>query len=81
MVTELRIYFEGDRALRPGFHAFFKEIVELARSKRCNFYLVDANATPIQDFRDALRTHPNAWSVLLLDREDAKERIVDERRC
>ena len=33
MVNELRIYFEGDNRLKPGFHAFMKEIVEAARKK------------------------------------------------
>jgi len=67
MVTELRIYFEGDEKLRPGFHDFFKEIREAARSRRCRFGLVATNGTPVQDFHDALKTHPNARNVLLLD--------------
>jgi hypothetical protein len=67
MVNELRIYFEGDNRLKPGFHAFMKEIVEAARKKRCRFQLVEAKGTPVQDFHDALKTHPNAWNFLLLD--------------
>jgi hypothetical protein len=43
MVTELRVYFEGDKALRPGFHRFLKEIIEAARGQRCKFQLVEAN--------------------------------------
>jgi hypothetical protein len=34
---------------------------------------VDANGTPVQDFRDALKTHRDAWNVLLLDSENAQE--------
>lgn len=69
MVTELRIYFEGDTRLRPGFHSFLKEIVEAARQKRCRLELVATDGTPVEDFRIALRSHPDAWNVLLLDSE------------
>ena len=37
MVTELRIYFEGDPRLKPGFHKFLEAVREAARSKRCRF--------------------------------------------
>jgi hypothetical protein len=67
MVTELRIYFEGTEKLKPGFHDFFKEIREATRSRRCRFALIATNGTPVQDFRDALKTHRNSWNVLLLD--------------
>lgn len=67
MVTEFRIYFEGDPQLTPGFHQFFTEIIEVARLTRCRVRLVATNGTPAEDFRDALRTHPVAWNVLLLD--------------
>jgi Domain of unknown function (DUF4276) len=69
MVTELRIYFEGDNQLKPGFHGFMKEIKDAAGKKRCRFQLVEAKGKPVQDFRDALKTHPDAWNVLLLDSE------------
>jgi hypothetical protein len=67
MVTELRIYFEGDARLRPGFHSFLSEIVRAARNRKCSLDLIATDGTPVQDFRDALRTHKNAWNVLLLD--------------
>jgi len=67
MVSELRIYFEGDVRLRSGFRKFLFEIAEVARSRRCHLDVIAADGTPVQDFRDALRTHPNAWNVLLLD--------------
>jgi hypothetical protein len=73
MVTELRVYFEGDNRLKPGFHQFLKEILDVARSKRCRFQVVEANGTPIDDFRKALKSHPDVWNVLLLDGEDAHE--------
>ena len=67
MVTELRIYFEGDARLRPGFHKFLSQIVQAARARRCCVDLIATGGTPVQDFRDGLRTHQNAWNILLLD--------------
>jgi hypothetical protein len=34
---------------------------------------VATEGTPIQDFRDALKTHSDGWNVLLLDSEDPEE--------
>lgn len=76
MVTELRIYFEGDGRIRPGLRQFLKEIVDAARLRRCRFELIDANGTPVQDFHDALLAFPEAWNVLLLDAESPAERKV-----
>ena len=70
MVKEIRIYFEGDDALRPGFRGFLGEVADIARSRKCRFNLIAANATPVQDFRDALKSHPDAFNVLLLDADD-----------
>jgi hypothetical protein len=67
MVTELRIYFEGDTQLRPGFRQFLIELAETARQKRCHFELIATNGTPVPDFADALKANPKAWNVLLLD--------------
>src|ERR1700686_1813303 len=69
MVKELRIYFEGDVLLRPGFHAFFKEIIDAARRKRCHVYLVAANGRPVEEFHTGLKANPDACNVLLLDSE------------
>ncbi len=73
MVEKLRVYFEGDDRLRPGFRRFLSEIAETARSKRCYFDLIATEGTPVQDFQTALKTHPDAWNVLLLDSEDPQE--------
>jgi hypothetical protein len=73
MVKELRIYYEGDKRLKPGFHQFLGDVVKAARMRGCKFQSVEANGTPVQDFRDALKIHPDAWNVLLLDSEDAQE--------
>lgn len=65
MVNELRIYFEGDDRLKPGFDAFFREIKELAKATRC--YLVATRGTPVRDFLVGISANPHAFNVLLLD--------------
>lgn len=69
MVTEIRIYFEGDGALKPGFDRFLGGIKQKARLRRCRFSLIAANGTPAQDYKIAVESHPDAWNVLLLDSE------------
>ncbi len=69
MVTELRVYFEGHRALRPGFHRFFRQIVQAAREHRCRVELIACRAKAVSDFTKALQAHPNAWNILLIDGE------------
>ena len=71
MVKELRIYFEGDDGLKPGFDRFLKEIKEAARNKRCEFVAVATNGTPAKEYLIALKTHRRAWNVLLLDSDEA----------
>jgi hypothetical protein len=71
MVNEIRIYFEGDNALKPGFRKFLGKIDAEAKSRRCSVKLIDANGTPVQDYRDGIKANPNAWNFLLLDSEDA----------
>ena len=67
VLTEIRIYFEGDDSLKRGFHAFFAELVTMARDKRIKVYFIAAEGTPARDFAIAIRSHPNAWNILLLD--------------
>jgi hypothetical protein len=68
-VTELRIYFEGHSSLRRGFHAFLREIVDLARSRRVRLELVAAKGDPGRFLAKAQRAHPSAFNVALLDSE------------
>jgi hypothetical protein len=77
VVTELRIYFEGDSRLRPGFHRFLKEIVEATRG-RCLFRLIDAKGTPVQDYYNGIKANPDAWNVLLLDSDGPADRNHEE---
>lgn len=77
MVTEVRIYFEGDPALRPGFRAFFRELDAL----RVPIQLIAGKATAIQDFVTALRKHPDALNVLLIDSERDDDGALFESIC
>ena len=71
MPSEIRIYFEGSSLLKPGFCAFFREISECARQKRCGFKLISARSgdEAERDFEIALREHRSAWPILLRDSE------------
>lgn len=80
MVRELRIYFEGDDHLKPGFDIFLREIKEAARRKRWGFEAVATNGTPAKDYLTALKTHPRAWNVLLLDSDEPRRSPSDIQR-
>lgn len=69
MHSEIRIYYEGDQCLRPGFSQFLSDIRSKAREKRCRFDLIAAEGTPARDFGIALRSNPTALNILLLDSE------------
>ncbi|MEK7407651.1 MAG: hypothetical protein AAB225_21445 [Acidobacteriota bacterium] len=67
--TAANLPFEGIPALRAGFHAFLSEVIEAARRSRVRFQLVAAGAQAVRDFMKALRQHPTAFNVLLVDSE------------
>ena len=69
MLTEIRLYYEGDKLLTPGFRKFLSEIYDRARAKRCKVQLIATDGTPCEDFANAMESHPNAWNILLLDSE------------
>jgi len=69
MVTELRIYIEGDPRLRPGMSQFLSEIWGAARKRRCKIRPVLCGANAVSDFCLALQEHRDAWNILLLDSE------------
>ncbi len=81
MVTEIRLFFEGIPALRAGFHAFLSEVIEAARRRRVRFQLVAGGAQAVRDFMKALRQHPAAFNVLLVDSEGPDDgRLVERLR-
>lgn len=78
MVKEVRIYIEGGgeskdtkAALRRGFSSFFKELVQVANSKKIkwNIILCGSRNNAFRDFKNALADHPNAFIILLVDSE------------
>jgi Domain of unknown function (DUF4276) len=77
-VTEIRLYIEGGgdgrntkSLLRKGFHAFFKELVDLARNREIGWNIVVCGSrnNAFRDFQNALKAHPNAFNILLVDSE------------
>ena len=72
MVKEIRIYCEGDRALRPSLGSFLSGLRDKASDKGILWEIVacgSANRT-FENFRDALTDHPDAWNLLLVDAEE-----------
>jgi len=69
-VREIRLYYEGDPALREGFRRFLGLQGQSVR-------LIAANGTPVQDFVTAQKTHQEALNLLLLDRGDPRSAAED----
>ncbi|MBD2569980.1 DUF4276 family protein [Anabaena lutea] len=78
MVKEVRIYIEGGgdsqktkSLIRQGFSQFFKPLVELAKSKKIkwNITICGTRNNAFRDFKNALKSHPDAFNVLLVDAE------------
>jgi len=68
VLEEIRIYYEGDWRLKPGFHKFCSELHERAKARRCRIRWIDAEGTPCKDFSKA-KTAPAVWNILLKDSE------------
>ena len=83
MFTEIRIYFEGDRLLKPGFSKFFDELRNHAEARLCKIQLISggSGATASRDFGIALSTHPGAWNILLRDSEEPVTAGSSELLC
>jgi hypothetical protein len=67
---EIRIYFEGSKALKGGFDVFFYELKTAARESGSTVELVAARDGP-KDYGKATRSHPQAWNILLKDSEQS----------
>jgi hypothetical protein len=72
LVTEVRIYFEGDKRLREGFAKFLEAIVAKCRTHRVRFDLIACGSTPKRDYEIGRSKHANAWNILLKDTEGLK---------
>jgi hypothetical protein len=68
-VSEIRVYFEGNAALRPGFRKFFENIYDWAKTKGCRVDLIACGSDWPREFRNAIKRHPLAWNLLLIDSE------------
>jgi len=78
MVKEIRIYIEGGgdkkdtkKAMRIGFSAFLKDLRQIAQKKRIRWQIIicGSRQNAFGDFKNALKTNPNAFNVLLVDAE------------
>ena len=71
MVREIRIYFEGDDRLRPGFHSFFADLRTAARQRGIRFRLVAGMGRAVRVFISALGEYPapDTFNILLTDSE------------
>ena len=67
---EIRIYFEGNNALRTGFRQFFGSLEKAARRARSTIEFIAAK-DGVSGYRKALRSHPDSWNILLKDAEEA----------
>jgi hypothetical protein len=67
MVKEIRFHIEGHSRLHSGFQNFLAGIREAARSRGVGWTLSMAQGRAVRDFMKGLRTHPNAFHVLLID--------------
>jgi len=67
MVKEIRFHIEGHSRLHSGFQNFLAEIRETARRRGVGWTLTMAQGQAVRDFMKGLRTHPNAFHVLLID--------------
>ena len=82
-MTEIRIYVEGGgqdnpsrRQIRAGFNEFLGPIRNLARTQRIEWSVIPSGPrnAAFENFKLALRTHPNAFNVLLVDSEETVSR-------
>ncbi|NJR66006.1 MAG: DUF4276 family protein [Leptolyngbyaceae cyanobacterium CRU_2_3] len=78
-MKEIRIYVEGGgdgkeskATFRQGMSEFLSEIIKLARSQTIGWTLVACGSRndAFRNFQTALRTHPDAFNLLLVDAED-----------
>jgi len=78
MIKEIRIYIEGGgdgkntkALIRQGFSQLLKPLVELAKSQRIKWDIIICGSrnNAFRDFKNALKSHPEAFNVLLVDAE------------
>jgi hypothetical protein len=79
MVTGIRVYVEGGgnnhasrRRMRSGFSGFLLSLRELAREKKLEWHVIPCGprAEAFENFKLAVKTHPSAFVVLVIDSEE-----------
>jgi hypothetical protein len=79
VVREIRIYVEGggdqrsgNASVQEGFSKFLLPLKDMARERYIRWYVVACGSrqSAFDDFEIALRQHPDAFNVLLVDAED-----------
>jgi hypothetical protein len=77
-MTGIRIYVEGGgrdnlskRQIRTGFDEFLRPVRDLARKRQIEWKVIPCGPrnAAFENFKLALRTHPNAFNILLVDSE------------
>ena len=81
MPSEIRIYFEGDKSLKAGFDAFFREMKKQAKAAQWKVSIIATGETPERDFDIAMRKHPAPWNILLRDSEGPLNRNRSVSLC
>ena len=73
MVSEIRIYFEGNARLREGFNKLIRPTIEQTSHNRIRFKLIAGGSTEetIKDFTKATSSHKNASIIMLIDSDQA----------
>lgn len=78
MVKEIRIHIEGGgdskgqkKLIKQGFGNFLNSMADAAKSKniKWNITICGTRNNAFRDFRTALKSHPDAFNVLLVDAE------------
>lgn len=69
MVTDVWVYLEGHKSLRPGFSALFNRAIGERGNSAVRIRPVPGGANAIKYFMNALRTKRDALNLLLLDCE------------
>lgn len=78
MVKAIRIYIEGGgdgkdqkAFMKQGFSKFVKSLADLARSQKIgwNIIICGSRNNTFRDFENALKSHPEAFNILLVDAE------------
>ena len=65
---EIRIYFEGNVALKRGFSQLFADLERKAFQAHSTIEFFAAK-NGVSDYRKAVKTFPSAWNILLKDSE------------